>query len=464
MSELFTAENLSRSNSSPRRAPSQGPLRFGEGEQDKDRRHKDNGTSPVAGSPLSAEHAAGSFPEARDPSGAREGAVGTIRRGVRNDARRVAGGEGLFGAGLEGLRGAGLGASLTFARARRMKKRAPAAFLWALAFYVAAQAFLVAAVSRWNPHMPTRVLVKKRKRLWELAKRKGDRPLLVMLGSSRTEGAFEARRLDGLPGPGGKPLLAYNYGVPTNGPVCELTNLREMLEAGIRPSLLLVEFLPPLLNEPQRGFTSEEAWMQPPWISASRYLKMRPYFSRPARMQRRWLAARLAPWYVLRDRVHGQILRKLTLQEWPKPRPHDPWGELLDHSPAHSNEDLRRWVAFDMYYASLQNFRLGKKQCQAMRDLVALCRHEKIPVVLVLLPESTEFRRWYLPEGLAATHRVLDELRADFGVPVIDGADWVADADFVDGHHVRRNGARVFTLRLIDELRPFLPRLIAAGR
>jgi hypothetical protein len=32
----------------------------------------------------------------------------------------------------------------------------------------------------------------------------------------------------------------------------------------------------------------------------------------------------------------------------------------------------------------------------------------------------------------------------------------VADADFHDGHHVMPNGVRVFTTRLIEELRPLL--------
>src|SRR6516165_3285350 len=126
------------------------------------------------------------------------------------------------------------------ARGRRMKKFGRAAVLWAVVFYAVAQIALNAVMDRFNPQMPARVWLKKRKRLWQLAAREPDRSLVVMLGSSRTEGAFEAGRLNGLPGPEGKPLLAYNFGVPASGPLHELLFLQEMLDAGIRPRLLLV--------------------------------------------------------------------------------------------------------------------------------------------------------------------------------------------------------------------------------
>ena len=47
--------------------------------------------------------------------------------------------------------------------------------------------------------------------------REPDRPLLLMLGSSRADCAFQAGRVNDLPGPGGKPYLAYNFGVPAAG-------------------------------------------------------------------------------------------------------------------------------------------------------------------------------------------------------------------------------------------------------
>jgi hypothetical protein len=93
-----------------------------------------------------------------------------------------------------------------------------------------------------------------------------------------------------------------------------------------------------------------------------------------------------------------------------------------------------------------------------MRDLVERCRREQIPLVLVLMPESSDFRTWYSPEGLAEARRLLAELRDGCGVPVIDASAWVPDDGFKDGHHLMEKGAEVFTTRLREELRPFLAR------
>src|SRR5262245_35421927 len=106
---------------------------------------------------------------------------------------------------------------------------------------------------------------------------------------------------------------------------------------------------------------------------------------------------------------------------------------------------MRRRIAHDMYHASLQQFRLGEGLSRALRDLLECCGQEGVPVAFVLLPEATDFRKWYSPQGLADAHCLLAELRDAHGVTVIDATDWVADEDFIDGHHVHRRGARVFT-------------------
>ena len=55
-----------------------------------------------------------------------------------------------------------------------------------------------------------------------------DAALVAMVGSSRTDGAFQAGRLRGLPGPDGRRLLAYNLGVPAAGPLREWLYLRHL--------------------------------------------------------------------------------------------------------------------------------------------------------------------------------------------------------------------------------------------
>jgi hypothetical protein len=346
--------------------------------------------------------------------------------------------------------------SISLARRRRLTKVGRSAVVWALLLYVVATVILCATLDRWSPRMTDRVWLRKRKRLRELAATAADRPLLVMLGSSRTEGALDAGRLNGLAGPRGEPLVAYNCGVPGVGPLHELVFLREMLDMGIRPDLLLVEYLPPLLNRPQRGRTSEEGWINPPWLTTSQFTRMWPYLCRPARARREWIQSRVAPYHVFRLNLHTRLRQKLSLHPPCPRRPHDPYGQLLNISPPPAECAERTRIARDMYHDSLGELELGKGPCKAVRDLLECCRRERIAVVLVLLPESSEFRTWYRPEGLADARVLLRNLQQACAVPVIDATAWVADTDFIDGHHLDRSGARVFTDRLVKTLWPML--------
>ncbi len=343
------------------------------------------------------------------------------------------------------------GASLALARSRRLRQSGRAVVLWALALYALAQPVLLTMMLLWHPTLYETAIRAKRGQLRELVAAAPDRPLLLMLGSSRTEAAFQAGRLDGLPGPGGRPWRAYNFGVPTSGPLRQGLHLREMLESGTRPRLLLVEYLPPLLNQPRRGITSEENWAESPWMSATQLRRLWPYFAAPGRKGHDWLLGRLAAAYAFRYSIQSATAPSGTIAR-PAYTAHDAWGWRL---PELATPEFLAgvWgVACNMYPDSLRQFRLGAGPCRAMRDVLELCRRERIPAVLVLTPESTTFRGWYSPEGREGPQRFLEELRAEYGVPVLDAREWLPDEDFVDGHHVTAEGACAFTLRLRDEL------------
>ena len=58
----------------------------------------------------------------------------------------------------------------------------------------------------------------------------------------------------------------------------------------------------------------------------------------------------------------------------------------------------------------------------------------------------------------------LDELAAEYGVPVLDAREWMTEDDFSDSHHLTCAGATRFTERLaVEELAPWL-RGLRAGR
>jgi hypothetical protein len=338
---------------------------------------------------------------------------------------------------------------------RRRLRMSRATLLWMLAIYAVAHLALAIGIDWWNPRMTDRVWVKKFKRLRELAREEPDRPLLVMLGSSRTEGEFDASRLNGLPGPDGKPLVAYNAGVPAAGFLHELMYLQEMLKVGVHPKFLLVEFLPPLLNTPRRGFTSEEGWIDACWLTPRDLSRFWPYLDRPERMRRHWLESRGVPWHTYRYDLNTRFRRTIGIEGRAVPRPHDRWGQLATF-PELNDYPNRQRIAREMYQESLKHFEVGKGPVKAARHLLELCRKERIPVCFVLLPESREFREWYSPKATEETHAVLEKLKADYGVGVIDATHWLSDDMFFDGHHPTHAGATAFTKRLIVQMRPLL--------
>jgi hypothetical protein len=349
-------------------------------------------------------------------------------------------------------------AIFALARPRRMKGSARKVLLWSLGFYALAALALNLVMDRWCPNLVENLYRGKWAAVSRLMAESPDRPLIVMLGSSRADGNFQAGQLDGLPGPDGRPLTAYNFGIPKAGPIHEYLHLRELLDQGIRPRLLLVEFLPPLFNDSHTRTAFEENWTEPEWVTARQFLRMAPYFIHPVQKGGAWLEARLAPWYVFRP-----FLPLSPLSPWgasgdnaPDPYPRDRWGCRIPE-PLTPAERARRWQITRQYIPSLKRFKLGSKPAQAMRDLLARCRQEQIPVALVLAPESQEFRSWYTPQGRAALDAFLVEVKASYGVEVIDASAWVEDDDdFMDGHHLHDSGATKFTTRLLVEVQRLL--------
>ena len=46
----------------------------------------------------------------------------------------------------------------------------------------------------------------------------------------------------------GRPIVAFNFGIPAAGPVTNALNLRRLLAAGVAPDLVLLEVLPAHLD------------------------------------------------------------------------------------------------------------------------------------------------------------------------------------------------------------------------
>jgi hypothetical protein len=329
--------------------------------------------------------------------------------------------------------------------------------LWVLFWYVAFQMAATILKDRWHRIGPYYEF-QKWPALEQLVAENPDRPLLVMVGSSRTAWDFQASALDGMPDSDGRPMLVYNFGIPSSGPCFQLFCLRDMLAKGIRPRFLLIEFLPPLLCEARRGVVSEDSLLAFESLPLRRMLQWMPYLRNPKKGVIRWVEARIAPCYTFRSYVVAELTCLATGNPMPKHIPIDNRGwHLSVPAIAPLLHEIRSAEAHAGYSPGLTNFRLGKTQYRAIHELLDLCRREKIPSALVVTPEDSRFRSLYSPEAKTAIRNLLDELRQTYGVECIDAQYWLPDYDFEDGHHALLGGALIFTRRIRAEL----PHLLA---
>jgi hypothetical protein len=104
------------------------------------------------------------------------------------------------------------------------------------------------------------------------------------------------------------------------------------------------------------------------------------------------------------------------------------------------------------YAEALRQFHAEGPPAQALRELLTVCRSRRVTTALVLMPEGSEFRRWYPPDVQTQVAALLDELSRQHGVVLIDARCWVSDEGFFDAHHLRASGAAVFSDQLRQEI------------
>jgi hypothetical protein len=276
----------------------------------------------------------------------------------------------------------------------------------------------------------------------------GKRKLVVMLGSSHVADGLRGQLIEAeLARELSAPVIVFNLGNPADGPLTELLNLERLLAAGIRPDLLLVEFMPSYLSAHAANhllaLPSHRIGLR------DRAILQRERFPVERLVRARWVNW-LVPWAshqqemlsvvcpgFLPDYLRVDQARGCDESGWVVP-----WYQP---SPENRTRATRRALE---NYAFLTIYRLGNPFCPLYHSILDRCRQEQIPAVLVLMPESSAFRGLYAQDAWPQIDALLGELGREFGVPVIRSRDWVGDEAFYDGHHLLPDGAAIFTQRL----------------
>lgn len=348
-------------------------------------------------------------------------------------------------------------------------RRARVALAFFAVAFVAGQAAFRLALAR-HPAIGEPEFGRKLDGLRAKAASDPDRPLVVMLGSSRVATGFRPDALPRLATADGRDAVAFNFAQVGTGPQVAHLVLKRTLAAGVRPDWVLVEFWPPFwcVDGYLQGYLDGLNLAALDWPAVR---TLGGYLARPRKLYEAWLPAQLAPIFASR----AAILSRLGPSWAPKFDPErrlqhlDADGWWSPHASITPADRARLTEHYRGVYAPrLSRFSIRPIPDRALRDVLDLCRREGIRAAVVVLPEGDAFRALYPPEALRTVDAYLDRLAAE--VPVIDARRWVGDDGFADGHHLLPDGASAFTARLArDALSPLLrgespPALARPGR
>lgn len=350
----------------------------------------------------------------------------------------------------------------------RANARGKTALLWAALAFVGTQGALAFVVSCQRPEIRDPEYGYRRHRLRAQAAATPDRPLFLILGSSRTLSGICPPALPPWPASAGPEPRVFNFSLLGTGPVRELMILRRLLAAGHRPDWLLIEVWPPYL--PQQGFWTDEGhillkdlrWVEVPVVAR--------YFAHPREALGKLALEGLVPITGLRSNILARGAAALLSPDQQWRVQNDRWwrdGEPTGWRPWHEHgtaEEFRARIpeAEMETKPCLDHFFVSDTADCALREMLEECRRQNTKAALILMPEHSQLRGWYSPAVHAKVNAFLTRLRNDYHVPAIDTRDWVPDEGFHDLTHMTPSAAPSYTARLGREV--LLPWLASPQR
>jgi hypothetical protein len=334
---------------------------------------------------------------------------------------------------------------------RRVSSRCRPALFWCAGCFLLFQLGLDLLLERWQPIVRDPEYGYKLQRLRKQVADHPRRPLVLVLGSSRTNLGVcpEAMHFHGAD-PDTIPLV-FNFSINGAGPELELMTLRRLLADGFRPAHVVLEVLPPLLHQDESY--NEELMLNINRLGVQDLRSLLPFSSHPQLLSRRWLRSRMLPcitfrhWLVMHY-AHSLIhIDPERPQDW---RNLDRLGwEVYPRQHVDADEYARGFrFAADEYAEPLRRFEVTPRADRMVRAVIDLCRREGIAVSLLLMAEGSDFRALYSKAARVSVRDYTARLCREYAIGVIDAREWMPDDAFFDGHHLLPGSAAVFSMRL----------------
>jgi hypothetical protein len=345
---------------------------------------------------------------------------------------------------------------------RRTKKMSKArnAVAWGIFLFFGIQFGVAIAMEHLSPQWRDPEYGYKLRELKDRLREEPDRPLLLVIGSSRSGLGVCPADFHLRDGDNSKAPIVFNMAISGSGPLFELMSLNRVLSEGIHPRWVMVEVLPPLLYQ-------EPAWSEWQWLNINRLSSgdlalLSRYSDNPKRLKRHWLLSRLAPSYSHRFYLMGQYF-----PAWlPLDLRNDAWWQIDGYGYRTAampdvvegpTRDRLVMNAHREYFHALQNFKVAEKSKRAMDEFMQTCRANNLPVLVYLMPEGEVFRSWYKAGTAEAIDAYLASLKHDYNVEVVDSRRWLEERCFFDSHHLLQPGAHRWSTKFGQEyLQPWL--------
>jgi Protein of unknown function (DUF1574) len=322
--------------------------------------------------------------------------------------------------------------------------------LWGGVAFVFVNALLLWAVAGGAPEIRDPDFEFKLRRLHHcLATSDSQRPLVLLMGSSRVAMGYRPELLDQSSGP-----LYFNYGLCFGGPILNLISLNRLLAEGIRPRAVYLEVWPPSLTMESADHLDAPA-LHINRMSWNDVGILARFASHPSDVYTAWFHSRLGGCYSFRFTLMKLFARPLLE---PERALEVTWDDIHERGwlgqrsyRTHPDEQIyQRYLLHSRTSLApyLQAPHFSSPARAALTEFMATCRREGIGVRLLWLPESPKFRDAYNSENLAAFTADLQTMAANGGAQLLDWRASVPEIGFVDGYHLSHAGAELFTRAL----------------